>query len=138
MKPHSWLNKLWSSVYQNWCLNTSSNIIIICDHIIINVLESLNNFSLFIPMLKITPSRGHIICSALPFQESVALFVKIVELSLLKGVLCKGLIQSFDRKVKATDNTTYKYLTNFDKKKAPLSLQVQMCKFKLWLYSNDH
>lgn len=127
MKPHSWLNKLWSSVYQNWCLNTSSNIINICDHIIINVLESLNNFSLFIPMLKITPSRGHIICSALPFQESVALFVKIVELSLLKGVLCKGLIQSFD-----------KYLTNFDKKKAPLSLQVQMCKFKLWLYSNDH
>lgn len=49
----------------------------------------INIFPLFIPMLKITLSWGHIICSALPFQEGVALYVKIVELSWLKGALCK-------------------------------------------------
>lgn len=88
--------------------------------------ERLNDFSLIHSLVENNPP----ICSSLPFQEGVVLiYVKIVELSLLSGVLLKSQFQYFDIKVKATDNNTNKYLTNFDEKKAPFSLQVHMYKF---------
>lgn len=87
--------------------------------------ERLNDFSLIHSLVENNPPGAILFVHLSPFL----IYVKIVELSLLSGVLLKSQFQYFDIKVKATDNNTNKYLTNFDEKKAPFSLQVHMYKF---------
>lgn len=115
-----------------------SNIKNTCDSIITNVAEGLNDFSLIHSHVEDYPLLGPYYLFSSPLSRGCGPLCENSWIILTQGCFVQSLIRCFDRKVKATDNNTYKYLTNFDQKKAPLSLQVQMCKFKLWSYSNDH